>query len=548
MKKNFLSALFIAGLIFFAVAGKTTARADDLSLTVLHTNDTHSTYGGITDKGLTCYAAACPGGRGGYVRLDQAVRAIRQDVPGALLFDAGDIFQGTLFWTIHKERMPAALLDKMGYQAIIPGNHAFDDGWPTWIRLVEQLKTPVLAANISFDPRPDSPTVGTMPPFIVLERGGRQIGIVGLTTENTPETSSPGPGIRFGDTKKALEEAVRKLTAQGVHIIIVLTHLGLENDRQLARSVNGVDIIVGAHSHSLLSNTDDRAEGPYPIVEKTPDGSPVLVLSAYTACIYLGRLDVRFDENGVAKEWHGGPIPLDQATLDALNAPPPDAELAQRIDSFAAPVTAMMGTTIATIHAQGRDGMPLEEPNVLQCRRLECRSGNIVADALRLVPFKEARIALLNSGSLRNSLPGGPVSPGNILATLPFQNTPLITNMSGAVLRQALEHGVATYGAGEGRFLQVSGLRYTFKPANKPGSRITKAEVLGKNGKWRPLNKKAAYQVVTVDFLAKGGDGFAMFLALKWRESDKLANDALRIYLERQSPLTVELQGRIAVQ
>ena len=548
MKKHFMCVLMIAVFIALAAESKTEERTADFSLTVLHTNDTHSTYGGITDKGLTCYAATCAGGRGGYVRLDQAVRAIRQETPDALFLDAGDIFQGTLFWTIHKERMPAALMDRMGYQALIPGNHAFDDGWPTWLRLVESLKTPMLSANSSFDPRPDSPAVDKIQPYIVLERAGRKIGIVGLTTENVPETSTPGPGISFGDAQKALEDAVRELTAQGVQIIIALTHLGLENDRQLARAVNGVDVIVGAHSHSLLSNTLARAEGPYPIVEKAPDGAPVLVVSAYTACIYLGRLDVSFDENGVAREWRGEPILLDQATLDALHAPKPDADLAEQIESFAAPVTAMMATTIATVHAQGRDGMPLEDPNVLECRRVECLSGNIVADALRTVPFKEAQIAIINGGALRNSLPGGPVSPGNVLATLPFQNTPLITKMDGTVLLQALEHGVATYGAGEGCFLQVSGLRYAFKPANKPGSRITKVEVLGKNGQWRPLDKQQTYQVVTVDFLAKGGDGFAMFPALKWKEGDKLANDVLRVYLQRQSPVTVALQGRISVR
>ena len=137
----------------------------DFTLSVLHTNDTHSVFGGTTDKGLTCYAAMCEGGRGGYVRLDQAVRAIRKDNPDALFLDAGDIFQGTLFWAQHKERMPIALVDRMGYQAVIPGNHAFDDGWPTWLRLVDALKTPVLAANVSFDPRPDSPAVDKILPY-----------------------------------------------------------------------------------------------------------------------------------------------------------------------------------------------------------------------------------------------------------------------------------------------------------------------------------------------------------------------------------------------
>ncbi|MCL2123564.1 MAG: metallophosphoesterase, partial [Desulfovibrionaceae bacterium] len=392
------AALFALPLLVAACSPVRTDKAGlfpsaAVTLTVLHTNDTHSSYGGTTDKGLICYAASCEGGRGGYVRLDQAVRAIRKDSPDALFLDAGDIFQGTLFWTRHKERMPMALIDKMGYQAIIPGNHEFDEGWPTWLRLVDSLKTPVLAANISFDPRPDSPAADKILPYAIRERNGRKIGIVGLITENTPETSSPGSGISFNDAKKALEAAIADLTARDVRIIIALTHLGLENDRMLARAVDGVDIIVGGHSHSLLSNTHTRAEGPYPVVEKTPSGAPVLLVTASTACAYLGRLDVGFDGNGVATAWRGEPVLLDQAALAALDAPKPNAELAGLIDGFAVPVLEMMTTTIGAVNATGRDGVPLEEPDVMECRRVECLSGNITADALRTVPFKEAEIA-----------------------------------------------------------------------------------------------------------------------------------------------------------
>ncbi|NLY40622.1 MAG: hypothetical protein GX055_03225, partial [Desulfovibrionales bacterium] len=289
----------------------------DCTLTVLHTNDVHSSYAGVTDKGMTCYDALCPGGRGGYVRLDQAVRAIRQNNPDALFLDGGDIFQGTLFWTQHKERMPAALIDTMGYQAIIPGNHEFDDGWATWLRLVEDLKTPVLAGNVVFDPRPDSPALDKIKPYIIVERQGRKIGIVGLVTEEVPLTSTPGPGVEFPSVQAALEKAVAELTAQDEHIIIAVTHLGLEVDRQLVQAVDGVDIVVGAHSHSLLSNYNKKAEAPYPVVEKTLDGTTALIVTASTACLYLGHLDVGFDSEGVAREWRGRPILLDQASLDS---------------------------------------------------------------------------------------------------------------------------------------------------------------------------------------------------------------------------------------
>lgn len=526
---------------------KPDAPSGDFTLTVLHTNDTHSHYGGVTDKGSTCYAALCEDGRGGYVRLDQTVRAIRKDTPDALFLEAGDIFLGTLFWGLHKERVPVAVLDKMGYQAITPGNHEFDDGWPRFLRMVEALKTPIVAANLTFAPSVRSPAVSSIRPFIVLERSGRKIGIVGITNPWTPETSLPGPEVNFGEAKQALEESIAKLAAEDVNIIIALTHLGLQSDKLLARSVNGVDIIVGGHSHTLLSNTDDKAEGPYPVVEKTPDGSPVLVVTASTACLYLGKLEIEFDDKGIARQWRGGPILLDQATLDALNAPEPDAELVKILNDFAAPAQKEMVTAIGVIKAKDRDGNPLEERSVKECRRVECLSGNIITDALRDAPFAEAQVALVNGGVVRASLPGGTVTRGNLLDTLPFKNTAVMTEMSGAILLQTLEHGVSAHDHGDGRFLQVSGLRYAFKPSNKVGKRITQVEVQEKNGQWSPLSANAVYNVVTVEYIAEGGDEYAVLSKLPWNKSNKRLEDITRDYIERHSPLKIELQGRITV-
>jgi len=537
----------LAALILAFSAGCAGNRASSakngFALTILHTNDTHSVYGGTTANGLLCYAPLCEGGKGGSVRLQQAVRAVRQKTPDALFLDAGDVFQGSLYWTIHKEAMPIAVLDAMGYQAIIPGNHEFDGGCEPFLNEARALKTPVLAANLAFD----SPLSGQIPfkPWLILERHGRKIGVVGIANPDTPALSSPCPEAHFANAAETLRAAVKELNAQGVAIIIALTHLGLENDKRLAQAVDGVDIIVGGHSHSLLSNTLPQAEGPYPVIEHSPNGKPVVIVTASTAMRYLGRLDVRFDSAGVPVSWQGEPISLDDAGLAALNAPEPDPELVRVVEGFSEPVRQTMRSSIGTIQAPGRDGKPLEEPNVLVCRQTECLTGNIVADALLKEAFGDAQVAILNGGALRNSLPGGAVTAGDVLATLPFQNTPLMTDMPGRVLLEALEHGVWAYGEGQGAFLQVAGLRYVFDARRPPGKRIVKAQIQDKNGKWQPVRKDASYRVVTVDFLARGGDGFTMLSPLKWQESTMLMNDALRLHLQKHSPLTPKLEGRV---
>ena len=519
----------------------------DYILTILHTNDTHSSFGGITDKGMTCYAAMCENGKGGYVRLDQAVRAIRQHTPDALFLEAGDIFQGTLFWTQHKERMPLALVDTLGYEAMIAGNHEFDDGEDTYLRMVNKLETPVLGANMSFRPG----IAHRVKPYTIVERAGHKIGIVGIVQPDTPALSSAGPDVQFGNAQAALQKAVAELESQGINIIVAITHLGLEDDKKIARQVNGVDVIVGAHSHSLLTNNpelQEKADGPYPVVEKTPNGEPVLVVTAYTACIYLGKLDVGFDSQGIVRSWQGEPIVLDDATLRAMNAPAPNAAMVRIVNDFAKPVTRLMSSQLGFIKTDLAEGLPLEKSSVKECRQVECLTGNIVADSLRTVSFDDVQIVLLNGGSLRNSLPSGKVTAGHVIGTLPFQNTAVKAKMSGEIILQALEHGVSNYNEDEGRFLQVSGLRYAFAPARAEGSRITKVEVQGNNGQWQALDPKTTYVVGTQDYMAKGGDSFNMLKSLQWEEGDKLSNDVLRLYMEKHSPVEAKLEGRITVQ
>jgi 5'-nucleotidase len=546
---------FIAGLlpgILLALslslfsAGCTGKQASGLNITILHTNDAHSAYGGFTENGRLCHEPVCEGGKGGSVRMQQAVRAIRRESPGAILLNAGDVFQGSLYWAAFKEAMPVSVLGMMEYQATIPGNHEFDDGCKPLLNQARSLNPPMLAANLSFDPPLEG--ADSLAPWLTLERGGRKIGIVGIANPDTPSLSSPCAEAHFAGAAETLRAAIKELRAQGVNIIIALTHIGLENDKRLARAVDGVNIIVGGHSHSLLSNNLPGAEGPYPVVERSPEGKPVIIVTASTAMQYLGRLDVRFDKTGVPVSWQGEPITLDDYTLAALNAPAPDTELVRVMENYSEPVRQMMNSPIGTIMAAGREGKPLEDPNVLQCRQAECLTGNIVADALLTQAFSDARAAIINSGALRNSLPGGTVTTGDVMATLPFQNTPVRADIPGAVLLEALEHGVSAYGEGQGSFLQVSGLRYVFDPGKAPGERIVKAEIYDEKGGWQHVRRDDSYGIVTVDFLSGGGDGYAMLSSLQWQESTMLMNDALRLHLEKNSPLTVKLEGRIRLE
>ena len=190
------------------------APSQAFELTVLHTNDVHSMYGGTTEKGTACYAAQCAGGSGGSVRLKQAVDTVRAAEPNVVLLDAGDEFQGTLFYTQFKGDMAAEVLDALDYTAFTPGNHEFDDGCGEFRRFAERTHVPVLAANLTLPPVPGGKPLTR--PWTVVERQGRKIGIVGLVNEETPSLASPCKEAVFGPAETALREAVASLRAQGV--------------------------------------------------------------------------------------------------------------------------------------------------------------------------------------------------------------------------------------------------------------------------------------------------------------------------------------------
>lgn len=544
-QRTLLPLLVSALLLFSGCAQKQRETpADTFRLTVLHSNDTHANWGGFTDNGRICYAPLCENGSGGVLRASRVIRLVREQEPATLLLGAGDQFQGTLFFTRHKEAMAADVVNGLGYDAFVPGNHEFDDGCGRFGHFVRALKAPVLAANLRLGPGVEAPIA----PWVVVERQGRRIGIIGLANPDTPNLSSPCAEAVFAPAEAALRKAVDDVRAQHANIIILVTHLGLEDDRRLAGSVSHVDIIVGGHSHSILSNTDPKAEGAYPVLERSPAGEPVLVVTNGYGLKTLGRLNVAFNAAGVATAWDGAPIPLNETELSNLNAPAADTALIRMMEDRSAPLRTMLRESVGEILSGVAKGSPLEKTSVLQCRAEECLTGNLVADAMRAYWKGRADIAIMNGGTVRGSLPSGSVTTGDILASLPFENNLMLAEMKGSVLLAALEQGVSRHEEKTGSFPQVSGMRYTFNPANARGRRIVSAQVLGRDGSWQPVRPNAVYGVATGSFLAGGGDGYSMFVGLSWMDSEQNLSDVVREYIRSHTPVHVQLEHRITRQ
>jgi len=525
----------IAALSASALGLSAGASFADYTLTILHINDWHSRIESNNKYESTCSEEEEGKGEcfGGAARLVTAVADRRKALDGqnVLLLNGGDNFQGSLFYTTYKGKAEAEFLNLMKFDAMTVGNHEFDDGEEALVPFLEEITFPVLSANVQ--PNAQSKVGDRIRPSVVLDVGGQKVGIVGAVTNDTPVIASPGPNITIADDIATITAEVDRLKAAGVNKIIALTHVGYPRDKEMIAKIPGVDIVVGGHSHSLLSNTDDKAEGPYPTMIGNPEGYNVPVTQAASYSKYLGEFTVTFDDNGVVKEAKGDPILLDKSIT-------PDATVLARVEELAGPIEELKAKEVSETTA------PIDGSRD-NCRARECEMGNLVADAmLDRVKGQGVTIAFQNGGGLRASIEQGVVTMGEVLTVLPFQNTLSTFQLTGKDVVAALENGASQIEEGAGRFTQVAGLKYAFDATAPAGSRIKSVEVM-ENGAWTPLDPSKTYLAATNNFMRKGGDGYAIFA-----ENGKNAYDygpgleqVVADYLSANRPFTPKLDGRI---
>jgi len=495
-------------------------------LTVLHTNDFHSRFEPISKYDSGCSAEDNSAGKcfGGSARLVTAVEEARRRAGNNILVDGGDQFQGSLFYTYYKGKAAAEMMNRMGYDAMTVGNHEFDDGPEVLRGFVNSVNFPILMSNAEYSAEPFLADV--IRKSVVIERGGERLGLIGLTPVDTHDTSSPGGNITFTDPVAAVQEQVDILEAEGINKIIVLSHSGYPVDRHVAANTEGVDVIVGGHDNTYLSNTSESAKGPYPTMVGT-----TAIVHAYAYGKFLGELNVSFDDRGVITEAVGEPIIMD---VDIAEDPGTKA----RIGELAVPLDEVRNRVVA------RAGALINGDRAV-CRVMECPMGNLLTDAmLERVMDQGIQIAFANSGGIRASFEAGDVTMGDVLTVLPFQNTLSTFRINGQGIIDALENGVSQVEEVNGRFPQVAGLSFVWDPSVAPGEgRIKEVLVAG-----RPIDPDAIYGVVTNNFVRGGGDGYKVFAAKATDAYDygpDLA-DVLAEYIAGKDEVTAALHGRIA--
>jgi 5'-nucleotidase len=509
-----------------AVALGASMAAAEYKITVLHTNDFHDRFEPINRFDSGCSEEDNAEGKcfGGMARIVTAVEAAKARHDNWLLVDAGDMFQGTLFYQFYRGDIAAEMMNKLGYDAMAVGNHEFNHGPESLAAFVEKASFPVLMSNADLSSEPvlkDLVVKST-----VIEKAGEKIGLVGVTPRNNDELSSPGPNITFTDPSPAIQAEVDAMTANGITKVIVLSHSGYPTDNVIALNTTEVDLIVGGHSNTFLSNTDEDADGPYPDVV---NGVPIVQAYAYGK--YLGELEIVFDAEGTVASATGEPILLDVSVEE-------DADTKARIAELAGPLDEIRNEVVA----EAADAI---EGDRSVCRAMECPMGNIITDAmLDRVRDQGIQIAIQNGGGIRASIDAGPVTKGEVLTVLPFQNTLSTFQVSGETIVAALENGVSQLEDGAGRFPQVAGMTYTFDPKAEPGSRISDVMVGD-----TPIALDKTYGVVSNNYVRNGGDGYDMFVGADnaYDFGPDLA-DVTAEYMAAQGPVAPFTEGRIKIK
>jgi len=505
-----LTIVAIIAAVFISCAGAASpqspaAPSAPVAITILHINDTHAHLEDVA-------------------RRATLVKKVRDEVGSnrLLMFDSGDVFMGTPYFTLMKGQADLEFMNMLGYDAMTLGNHEFDnyEKTPQYLNdFIAKAGFPIVCSNIDFSKVAE--LRGKTAPYLIIEKNGQKFGVIGLLTEDTAEIADPGKNISIGDHVAAARQSVSLLQSKGVDKIIALTHIGWDYDTELAKQVSGIDLIIGGHSHTLPE--------VYPTVVANKE--PTLVVQAEAYGKYLGRLDLTFDERGVIVKQAG--------SLAVIKDAAEDPEYAAVLAKYKAPIDqlqkTMVGKTLVDLDAERTD-----------IRTQETNFGNLVADAmLAKASGVKAQMAIVNGGSIRTTIPAGDISLGQLQTAIPFNNDMVVFDLSGEDLVSALENGVSRVEDVEGRFPQVAGMRFTWSFGDEPGSRIRSVEVITGDG-YQPLDRSASYRIVTNRYMQEGGDGYSVFQKGANVEYPGFVDyDVVREYIERNSPVSPKIEGRI---
>ncbi len=443
-----------------------TAFGQSIRVTILHVNDVYQ------------FAPVDGGDRGGLARLLTLKKQAAAENPNIIFTLGGDTLSPSVETRTYRGAQMIDAWNAVGLDYSVLGNHEFDIKTPELLDRMKESKFTWLGANVI-----DTKTgkiFANMPPYVIREIGGVRIGFIGLLLPETKETSSMEDSLTVADYCTTAKKLVREMRRKKVDAVVGLTHLSMTQDKHLAKCAQ-FDLILGGHEHSLLQSSSNGT----PIFKMTADARE------------MGKFNLNF--NAATKRYESLDweiIPVTDKIADAPEFAPVFEKYRGLLEELAVPVGATSTRLDALSHS---------------ARTIETNIGNFIADAYR--EAVGAEIGFVNGGSIRADLTYEPgvLTKRDVLSILPFNNPIVKVELTGKVLKEVLEHGVARSGPGEdhepGRFPQIAGLRFEYDVTKPAGSRVVSLTVGG-----QAVEDTKTYTVATSDFLvSRGGDGYTMF-------------------------------------
>ena len=429
-------------------------------LVILHTNDTHSQIDPMAD------------GTGGVARRKALIDSVRSAEPNVLLVDAGDAVQGSLFFTLFHGEVEQKLMNELGYDIQILGNHEFDNGLGSLKRQLDIASPELLATNYDFS---ETSLKGMFKPYTVKEVGGRRIGLfaVNINPKGLIDADCY-EGLRYLDAYDAADAVSWYLrNIEKCDKVVAVTHVGYDdingvNDVELARRSKNIDMIIGGHSHTLIDPSSPDARVPNAV------GDTVLVLQTRNKGAYVGEIDIDLQSGRT------------EARLLDVNGRL-DNRIGASVDSLLSPYRHKVDSIVS--QPVGVAAVDLEQTS--------SRTLNWLTDYVRMrgeeLTGGHVDLAIMNKGGIRNSIPRGTVTKGQVMSMLPFTNYIVVMDIKGSDLID----NFAVMGRQGGNGVS-DGVEVTYRGGT--------GEVVSATIDGCPVDPEATYRLATISYLAKGGD------------------------------------------
>ncbi|KAL3174905.1 hypothetical protein MRX96_010934 [Rhipicephalus microplus] len=480
--------------------------ATDFTATVLHTNDVHGRFEQITASGTRCTKQAAEAQQcvGGIARQKTVVSQAAASGANVLFLNAGDYYQGSIWYYVLGAPIVAEAVNYLAHDAMALGNHEFDRGAEGLVPLLTESRVPIVGCNVDFS---EEPTLKPLQPkpSVVVERAGTKIGLIGYTTMNTTYLSSPGK-VRFTDEAECIQAG------------------GAEAAARRRRAV------VGGHTHTFLYSgptengrvSGDKPQGPYPIVVDRAADSRCLVVQDFYMGKYMGNISITWNQRGEVVRWSGQPVLLDRSI-------PEDPDGIALLDRYRDRVAQSQASVVA-------------ESKVL-----------LDGDKNRLAGQGWPRSSPMPGGiraSIDEQSTGGRITFEDVVNVLPFGNTLVEMNVTGAQLKGLLEHGVHRHDVkGDvppAELVLAAGLRVVYDIQREPYDRVVEAHILCTEcrvPRYEPLEDARQYRIAALSYIVHGGDNFDFSFVKPKDMYDTGFQDAEIVmkYMNSTSPITTAL-------